>query len=110
MLQEEDFNDDKKDAGELVSGHRVTALYEIIPVGVESKFLKDVDNLKYSERTGKSSGDELLTVKFRYKNPDGNKSRLLEKVVKDRNQTSASAGEDFRFASAVALFGMIVRL
>ena len=74
MLAKEDFNDDKKDAGELGSGHTVTALYEIIPVGVESDFLKSVDPLKYQKETSKNkaaSSDEIMTVKFRYKAPDG---------------------------------------
>ena len=69
LLNKEDFNDDKKDAGELGSGHTVTALYEIIPVGVKSEFLKDVDPLKY-QKPGKkirsSFNDEMLTIKFRY--------------------------------------------
>jgi Ca-activated chloride channel homolog len=109
MLEDEDFNDDKKDAGELGSGHTVTALYEIIPTGVKSKFLKQVDDLKYSERKLKKFGDELFTVKFRYKNPDGNKSKLIEKAVIDSGSDLASAGEDLRFATSVALFGMILR-
>ncbi|HZH96501.1 MAG TPA: von Willebrand factor type A domain-containing protein, partial [Flavisolibacter sp.] len=70
MLKKEDFNDDKKDAGELGSGHTVTALYEVIPAGVKSDFLKEVDSLKYSTKIKpamSAGGNELLTVKFRYK-------------------------------------------
>src|SRR6187402_3109798 len=75
MLKSEDFNNDKKDAGELGSGHTVTALYEIIPVGVESDFLKEVDKLKYQSNitplSKSSHNNEMMTVKFRYKAPDG---------------------------------------
>src|SRR5690606_8829992 len=67
LLNDEDFKDDTKDAGELGSGHTVTALYEIIPVGVKSNYLKDIDNLKYTKQTNQNFTDEMLTVKFRYK-------------------------------------------
>ncbi|HQU56984.1 MAG TPA: VWA domain-containing protein, partial [Chitinophagaceae bacterium] len=87
MLAKEDFNDDKKDAGELGSGHTVTAIYEVIPVGVESDFLKDVDPLKYQKEKTKLSptahNGEILTVKFRYKEPDGEVSKLIVQPVKD---------------------------
>ncbi|MFI2742344.1 von Willebrand factor type A domain-containing protein [Zhouia sp. PK063] len=106
LLNDEDFNDDKKDAGELGSGHTVTALYEIIPVGVKSKFLKDIDDLKYTKNTVTTTSDELLTVKFRYKKPDGNTSKLITKTLNDDNFHTT---EDFDFASAVALFGMQLR-
>lgn len=106
LLNDEDFNDDKKDAGELGSGHTVTALYEIIPTGVKSKFLKDIDDLKYSEKKGNRDSDELLTVKFRYQDPEGSKSKLLTRVVKDETE---AMDQDFKFASAVALFGMQLR-
>jgi Ca-activated chloride channel homolog len=110
LLNKEDFKDDKKDAGELGSGHTVTALYEIIPAGVESPFLKDVDPLKYqSKQKQKAGGDELLTVKFRYKKPDGSKSILLENVVKNTVTPFESASENLRFASAVAEYGMLLR-
>jgi len=85
LLNAEDFNDDKKDAGELGSGHTVTALYEIIPVGVKSEWLKDIDDLKYSDKKVKGNAEDLLTVKFRYKKPDGDKSKLITKVVKDED-------------------------
>ncbi len=109
MLQDEDFNDDKKDAGELGSGHTVTALYEIIPVGIESQFVKDIDPLKYQDITNtsvSSSKDELLTVKFRYKEPDGDKSKLITEVVK--NKVSQSS-ENLNWSMAVAGFGMLLR-
>lgn len=107
LLADEDFKDDTKDAGELGSGHTVTALYEIIPTGVESQYLKDIDGLKYT-KVVKSDGfsDELLTVKFRYKKPDGTKSIEMQSVVNDRIQTPST---DMNFASAVALFGMQIR-
>lgn len=109
MLAAEDFNDDRKDAGELGSGHTVTALYEIIPVGVKSKFLKDVDDLKYSDSEIRNAGDELLTVKFRYKKPDGEESKLIMETVDDKNMKFENASTDFKFATAVALFGTILR-
>lgn len=109
MLEAEDFNDDKKDAGELGSGHTVTALYEIIPVGVESKFIKDIDPLKYQKEvpnTTEANTNEWLTVKFRYKQPDGNESKLIERTL------SGEPGPmtvDLQWASAVAGFGMLLR-
>ena len=113
MLAKEDFNDDKKDAGELGSGHTVTALYEIIPAGVNSSFLKDVDPLKYQnniEPLSKSShNDEIMTVKFRYKTPDGDVSRLIEHPVEDRQVPIAKTSDNFRFAASVAQFGMLLR-
>jgi len=113
MLAKEDFNDDKKDAGELGSGHTVTALYEVIPVGVNSSFLKNVDSLKYqqnTERLSKSSNtDEILTVKFRYKAPDGDVSKLIVHPVKDKQIPIARTSDNFRFAASVAQFGMLLR-
>ncbi|WP_370088978.1 von Willebrand factor type A domain-containing protein [Ekhidna sp.] len=108
LLNDEDFNDDKKDAGELGSGHTVTALYEIIPVGVESEFVKDIDPLKYQSNDQKvtSSSDELLTVKFRYKEPDGSKSKLITKVVENEIRKS---GDNLDWSMAVAGFGMLLR-
>ncbi len=109
LLNDEDFKDDTKDAGELGSGHTVTALYEIIPVGVKSKYLKDIDNLKYTKQTNQSFTDEMLTVKFRYKEPDGDVSKLISKTVKDENKSIESANDDLKFSAAVALFGMQLR-
>ncbi len=109
LLNDEDFKDDTKDAGELGSGHTVTALYEIIPVGVKSKYLKDIDNLKYTKQITGNYTDEMLTVKFRYKEPDGDVSKLIVKTVKDENSAIESASEDLKFSAAVALFGMQLR-
>lgn len=113
MLAKEDFNDDKKDAGELGSGHTVTALYEIIPAGVESDFLKDVDKLKYQKDVEPLSktkyNDEIMTVKLRYKAPDGDVSKLIEHPVKDEHIVIAKTSDNFRFAAAVAQFGLLLR-
>ncbi len=110
MLETQDFEDDKKDAGELGSGHSVTALYEIIPVGVKSKFLKDIDKLKYTKTTATNSyTDELLTVKFRYKNPDENKSKEIVYPLNENEISIVESTTDFKFASAVSLFGMKIK-
>jgi len=113
MLNKEDFNDDKKDAGELGSGHTVTAMYEIIPAGVKDTFLKDVDPLKYQKNKAvanvSSPAEEMMTVKFRYKAPNGDKSLLIEQAVLNKGIAFANASENFRFASCVAEFGMLLR-
>jgi Ca-activated chloride channel family protein len=113
MLAKEDFNDDKKDAGELGSGHTVTALYEIIPVGVKSDFLQKIDSLKYQSNlkplSKSSHNDEIMTVKFRYKASDGEVSKLIEHPVKDDHLSLAKMSDNFRFAAAVAEFGMLLR-
>lgn len=104
MLAAEDFVDDTKDAGELGAGHTVTAIYEVIPVGVESDYLKEVPQLKYTNSdAGNVYKDELFTVKFRYKKPDGENSIEMVHVQKDDVEEMP---EDFSFAAAVALFGM----
>ena len=111
VLHNEDFNNDKKDAGELGSGHTVTALYEIIPVGVESEFYK-TDELKYQDHVNNSfaaTSKELLTVKFRYKNPSENKSKLIVHPLKDVATQLEEASDNFRWSAAVAGFGMILR-
>jgi Ca-activated chloride channel family protein len=113
MLAKEDFNDDKKDAGELGSGHTVTALYEIIPVGVKSPFLQNVDPLKYQKKEKKEQKggetDEIMTVKFRYKAPDGDVSKLIEHPLVDHSVSIANTTDNFRFSAAVAQFGMLLR-
>lgn len=112
LLNKEDFNDDKKDAGELGSGHTVTALYEIIPVGIKSKFIRNVDDLKYQKPAEKKSNnlsDELLTVKLRYKQPNGSSSKLLSKSVPAQNTFANNTSNNFRFAAAVAEFGFLLR-
>ena len=108
MLRHEEFNDDKKDAGEIGAGHSVTALYEIVPAGVKMDG-GDVDPLKYqapAPRTSAGSSDELLTVKLRYKAPDADDSKLISVVLGSRaQQMTANVG----FASAVAEVGMLLR-
>ncbi|CAN5329371.1 VWA domain-containing protein [soil metagenome] len=112
LLNKEDFNDDKKDAGELGSGHTVTALYEIIPAGIKSEYLKNVDPLKYQKKKNENLSlfaDELLTIKFRYKAPAGSKSELIVHPVKDEGVTIENTTDNFRFAAAVADFSMLLR-
>ena len=113
MLKKEDFNNDKKDAGDLGSGHTVTALYEIIPVGVPTEFIKSVDNLKYQKNSTTLSStifnEEIMTIKFRYKAPDGEVSKLIVHPMLDNKIALANTTENFRFAAAVAAFGMLLR-
>lgn len=109
LLANEDFNNDKKDAGELGAGHTVTALYEVIPVGVNSSF-KPVDDLKYQptekpQTVGNTT--DLMTVKLRYKKPDDDKSIYLDTVVK--NELSRNLSNNFDWSAAVASFGMLLR-
>ncbi len=115
LLNKEDFNDDTKDAGELGSGHTVTALYEIIPVGVENNF-GGVDDLKYQRKNKVNLGlikedihsTELLTVKLRYKKPDESNSKKLEVPVFSNNLNKESSNE-FKFVMAVAMFGQLLK-
>ncbi|HEX5447269.1 MAG TPA: VWA domain-containing protein [Pirellulales bacterium] len=111
LLRSEDFNDDAKDAGEIGAGHTVTALYELAPAG-EDAGVPAVDELKYQrtiEPSEAAASDELLTLKLRYKEPDGQQSKLISTVVHPSDQSFAQASEDFRFASAVAGFGLVLR-
>ena len=107
LLATEDFVDDTKDAGELGSGHTVTALYEVVPVGVQSDYVKGMVDLKYTNASSKNGfSNELLTVKFRYKKPQGSVSTEMVHVL---NTKTSEMSSDFKFASAVALFGMHLR-
>ncbi|MCK6618063.1 MAG: von Willebrand factor type A domain-containing protein [Cyclobacteriaceae bacterium] len=111
MLKNEDFNNDKKDAGDLGSNHTVTALYEVIPVGVESEFFK-IDELKYQTTKIDPSAQkskELMTVKFRYKNPDEDVSKLIVHPLIDSSVTLEKTTDNFRWSAAVAGFGMLLR-
>ena len=110
LLNKEDFNDDTKDAGELGSGHTVTALYEIIPPNVEYNF-PSVDELKYQTDNNKieNNTNELLTVKFRYKKPNEDKSKLISRTLLDESTEFDETGNNFRFSSSVAMFGMLLR-
>ncbi|MCG3138460.1 MAG: hypothetical protein HJJLKODD_02325 [Phycisphaerae bacterium] len=110
MLQNQDFNDDKKDAGEIGAGHTVTALYELVPTG-EKTDVPTVDPLKYQTPATlpDAASSELLTIKLRYKQPDGDTSQLIELPVTDSGESFADASDDFAFQSAVAAFGMLLR-
>lgn len=118
MLNKEDFNDDKKDAGEIGAGHTVTALYEIISVGSKdvSEYLPGVDPLKYQSNLNRNEkrksddfSNELLTLKLRYKKPHDEKSTLLVETVQNQVSSLNNTSDDFRFASSVAAWGMILR-
>ena len=117
-LRKEDFNDDRKDAGEIGAGHTVTALYEVIPAGREGKAAPEVDPLRYQPQAAAPTPapavderrlHELLTVKLRYKEPDGETSRLTEIPVPTLGRKLSETTQDFRFAAAVAQFGMLLR-
>ena len=119
MLRKEDFNNDKIDAGEIGAGHTVTALYEVVPVGASpdpAASVPPVDPLKYQASTDdgdsferSKSSPEMMTVKLRYKKPDGDKSELIERALVDNGAKFANASTDLKFAAAVAEFGMMLR-
>lgn len=109
-LRNEDFTNDAIDAGELGSGHTVTALYEVIPTGVKSDFYQQPTELKYTEN--KAAGtyqNELATVKFRYKNPKEDKSIETVQTIENKSTDLKNASADFKFASSVAWFGLKLR-
>ncbi len=111
LLNHHDFNDDKKDAGDLGAGHSVTALYEIVPPGVPFD-LPQIDSLKYQQATQlapAAESSDILTFKVRYLMPHEEKSRLLTMAVKDAHRPPEEASADFRFAAAVVAFGMALR-
>jgi len=110
VLAARDFNDDRKDAGEIGAGHTVTALYELVPADGSPR--SGVDPLKYQAARPKGAvvaSDELLTVKLRYKQPRGSRSKLMSTVVRDVGGGHERASEDFRWSAAVAGFGMVLR-
>lgn len=110
-LKNEDFNNDKKDAGDLGSGHTVTALYEIIPEGVESEFFS-IDKLKYQKTTIDPKAEkskELMTIKFRYKHPQADASKLIVHPLFDSNTSLSKTSDNFRWSASVAAFGMLLR-
>jgi Ca-activated chloride channel family protein len=121
MLRTEDFNDDTKDAGEIGAGHTVTALYEIVPAGhkvdlpavddlkYQSTAVTATDDLKSGDRPSADIANELLTLKMRYKQPDGDTSRKLDWAVSDDGKSFRTASGDFQFAAAVAGFGLLLR-
>jgi Ca-activated chloride channel family protein len=110
LLKKEDFADDSKDAGELGAGHTVTALYEIIPYGSQEA-IPGVDDLKYQDNRISPEAlksKEIMTLKLRYKKPDGNKSKLIIHPLRDRDIVLAKTSDNFKFSSAVAAFGMLL--
>ena len=113
MLNKEDFNDDTKDAGEIGSGHSMTAIYEIIPAGVKSQFASTVDDLKYQkEQTPKFKpvlNNELATLKFRYKEPEGKTSKKIVKTIGPKAAKLKDINSQESFALSVAEFGMLLR-
>ncbi|MBS3821897.1 MAG: DUF3520 domain-containing protein, partial [Phycisphaerae bacterium] len=111
LLNDEDFNDDTKDAGEIGAGHTVTALYEVVPAGQDIPG-GEVDDLRYqSEPTlvPAAGSGELLTLKLRYKQPEGETSTLMTHRVRDDGRSLDKASTDMRFAAGVAAFGMLLR-
>ncbi len=127
LLAKEDFNDDTKDAGEIGAGHQVTALYEVVPVGVDAGAVAPpVDPLKYQSAENakpepgqatdsgdqddmRSSSAEMLTLKLRYKQPQGTTSKLMTRVLDSSRTPFDQMDSDFRFAASVAAFGMLLR-
>lgn len=113
LLNDRDFNDDTKDAGDIGAGHTVTALYEVVPYG--QKFENaGVDDLKYQqpaqgEASQMADSRELMNIKLRYKEPTASLSKLLNIGLADTGNKLPSASDNFKFASAVAEFGMLLR-
>jgi len=112
LMEKEDFNNDQKIGGDMGVGHTVTALYEIIPAGVKDSYTTSVDPLKYQkvkENKVRTTSPEIVTIKFRYKAPDGEKSKMQQVSLNDGNLALSKTSADFRFASAVAELGMLLR-
>lgn len=113
MLAKEDFNNDKKDAGELGSGHTVTALYEIVSTNVRDERFDSVDALRYRKpknaKITNPYSSELMNVKLRFKKPEGDASSFLQFPLYDKPTVLEKTSSNFRFASAVAGFGMLLR-
>jgi Ca-activated chloride channel family protein len=110
-LRPEDFKNDAIDAGELGSGHTVTALYEIIPTGVKNELYQEPSDLKYTKTDVSSTNfnNELATIKFRYKEPDGDKSTEMTALISNKHDAFYTASPDFKFSVAVAWFGLKLR-
>jgi Ca-activated chloride channel family protein len=107
LLNNEDFNDDRKDAGEIGAGHTVTALYEIVPAGSTESF-STVDPLEY-QTTSITKGSGVMTVKLRYKEPMDTVSKLIVAKVKEQDLNNSNISANLKFASSVAEFGMLLR-
>ncbi|QCR24861.1 hypothetical protein C1N53_03225 [Pontibacter sp. SGAir0037] len=111
-LRNEDFNNDKKDAGEMGAGHSVTALYEIVPVGAASDLSAKVDDLKYQQvklEQKATTSNEMLSLKVRYKEPEAENSKLFQTVVTDKAISLKQTTDNFRFSAAVAAYAMLLR-
>lgn len=110
-LNNEDFNDDKKDAGEMGAGHVVTALYEIVPVGVELK--GKIDSLKYQTQTQEvkpiAFSDEVATLKLRYKLPEAEVSSLMTQTIKVSDRKKEMQSDNLKWSASMAQFGMLLR-
>jgi Ca-activated chloride channel family protein len=112
LLAKEDFNDDKKDAGEIGAGHTITALYEVVPVGAPAPNQSNVDPLKYQGKAAPSAAavsGELMTVNVRYKPPQGDVSTKFSVIVKDDAKPIAQASDNYRFGVAVANVALLLR-
>lgn len=111
LLEKEDFEDDTKDAGELGAGHTVTALYEIIPYGSQEE-IPGIEDLRYQDNRISPKAfesKEIMTLKLRYKKPEGKKSKLIVHPLNDRDISLDKASDNFKFSAAVAAFGMLLR-
>jgi len=113
ILEDRDFNDDKKDAGELGAGHSVTALYEIIPAGSDESLTANVDDLKYQQGVNNivpsPLDKEWMTIKLRYKKPNSFKSKKIVTSIQHHGLSLAQTSDNFRFSAAVASFGMLLK-
>jgi Ca-activated chloride channel homolog len=109
LLNEEDFDNDKKDAGEMGAGHTVTALYEIVPADGKGDQSRDLKYQQSNVSSGASGNNELATINFRYKKPDGDKSILITETIPHTALPLSQTSENFRFSAAVAGFGMLLR-
>ena len=110
LLENRDFEDDTKDAGELGSGHTVTALYEVIPTGVPTDLLSDTTAI--IDTSGQSNitfGNEMISLKLRYKHPEGAVSKEIVHEVKGKNTSAKATSDNFRWSAAVASFGLTLR-
>ncbi len=106
MLNKEDFNDDKKDAGDIGAGHTVTALYEIIPAGSKEE-VPGVDELEY-QKTKVVKSDDIMTLKLRYKEPDASTSKLIRHKITEED-LKKDLSTNFKWAVAVTEFGLLLR-
>ncbi|RPI70762.1 MAG: DUF3520 domain-containing protein [Ignavibacteriales bacterium] len=111
LLRKEDFDDDKKDAGELGAGHTVTAIYEIVPVK-DISALKNNEVLKYQDNKLTNHAietDEVLTLNLRYKEPDEETSTLISNVLNENSNDIKTSSDNLKFSAAVVQFAMLLR-